>query len=66
MADLLIFVLGAGVGGVVVWLAVTVLRPGRPESGWSVRSIEARLEYERKAGRVHRSPAMTMRGTPSC
>ncbi|MGW0045690.1 hypothetical protein [Nocardia cyriacigeorgica] len=46
MADVLIFVLGIGVDAIVVWFGSLLLRPPPVDTGWSVRSIQVRLEYE--------------------
>ncbi|WP_369028663.1 hypothetical protein, partial [Nocardia farcinica] len=47
------FVLGIGVGAIVVWFGSLLLRPPPVDTGWSVRSIQARLEYEQAARRAN-------------
>ncbi|WP_280236304.1 hypothetical protein [Nocardia cyriacigeorgica] len=50
MTDLLLFVLGIGVGGLMAGVVIIFVRPGRADPAWSVRSIQARLEYEQTVG----------------
>ncbi|MFE3446886.1 hypothetical protein ACFXNW_27965 [Nocardia sp. NPDC059180] len=53
MVDLFMFALGIGVGAIVVWFGSLLLRPRHVDPGWSVRSIQARLEYEQTSRRTN-------------